>query len=134
MTLIATDDSESEFLYKDETYAVIGICMEVHRTLGHGFLEIVYKDAIEYEIGKRNLSYYRKKEYKIEYKGIILPHKFHADFAIENKIILEVKAAEGGLADDQVAQTINYLKASGCRIGLLVNFGRCRLEYRRLIF
>ena len=85
MTLIATDDSESEFLYKDETYTVIGICMEVHRTLGHGFLEIVYKDAIEYEIGKRNLSYYREKEYKIEYKGIILPHKFHADFAIEIK-------------------------------------------------
>ena len=63
-----------------------------------------------------------------------LPHKFYADFAISDKIILEVKAYEGALADSQIAQTINYLKVSGCKIGLLVNFGRNQLEYMRLIY
>ncbi len=132
MTPIDTDGSG--LLYKDETYRVIGICMDVHRTLGHGFLEIVYKDAIEFELKKKHLHYNREKVFTIAYKGTILPHKFYADFAIGDNIILEVKAAEGGLADAQVAQTINYLKASGCRIGLLVNFGRGDLEFRRLIF
>ena len=127
-------DLKSEFLFKEETYEIIGICMDVHRTLGHGFLEIVYKDAIEFEVRKKGLPYNREKEYTIEYKGIILPHKFFADFVLFDKIILEIKAAEGGLADDQIAQTINYLKASGCKIGLLVNFGHSKLEYKRLIF
>jgi GxxExxY protein len=132
MTRINTDGAS--LLYRDETYKVIGICMEVHRNLGHGFLEIVYKDALEYELKKRNLIYDREKEYKIQYKEIILSHKFYADFVIEESVILELKAAAGGLADHQVAQTINYLKVSGCKIGLLVNFGCSRLEYRRLIF
>ena len=70
--------------------------MDVHRTLGHGFLEIVYKDAIEFELEKRNLSYEREKQYKIEYKGSILPHKFYADFVINDKIILEVKGGWHG--------------------------------------
>ena len=129
-----TDGKESKLLFKDETFRVIGVCMDVHCALGHGFLEIVYKDAIEFELDKRDISCNREKEYKIEYKGIILPHKFYADFVLNDKIILEVKAAENGLANEQVAQTINYLKASGCKIGLLVNFGRSKLEYRRLIF
>jgi GxxExxY protein len=134
MTQIDTDGKWPDFLYKNLTYEVIGVCMDVHRTLGNGFLEIVYKDALEFELNNRKLDYEREKEYKIDYKGVILPHKFYADFVIGSSIILEVKAAEGGLADEQVAQTINYLKASGCRIGLLVNFGRTKLEYRRLIF
>jgi GxxExxY protein len=131
---MATDGNSAEFLFKEETYEIIGICMDVHRTLGYGFLEIVYKDAIELEVKRKELPYGREKEYKIEYKGTILPHKFFADFVLFDKIILEVKAAEGGIADDQVAQTLNYLKVSGCKIGLLVNFGRSKLEYKRLIF
>ena len=123
----------TDFLYKDETYEIIGICMEVHTILGHGFLEIVYKDAIEHELLKRNLPYSREREYKIQYKEIILPHKFYADFVLLDKIILEVKAAEGGFADPQIAQMLNYLKASCYKVGLLVNFGRNKLEYKRLI-
>ena len=131
MARISTDGFE--LLYKEETFEAIGICMDVHRTLGHGFLEIVYKDAMEFEMVKRSIRFDREKEYKIEYKGIILAHKFYADFVVNSKIILEVKAAEGGIADAQLAQCLNYLKASGCKIGLIVNFGRSRLEYRRLI-
>lgn len=82
--------------------------MAVHRTLGHGFLEIIYKDAIEIELRKKAIEFDREKEYNIEYNGIILPHNFYADFVLFDKIILEVKAAEGGLADNQIAQTINY--------------------------
>ena len=108
--------------------------MDVHRTLGHGFLEIVYKDAIELEVRKKEIPYSREKEYKIVYKGTILPHKFYADFVLFDKIILEVKAAEGGLAEEQIAQTLNYSKVSACKIGLLVNFGRLRLDYKRLIY
>jgi GxxExxY protein len=101
-------ETRGELLYKDETYKVIGICMEVHRNLGHGFLEIVYKDAIEFELLQKELLYSREQEFKIDYKGVILPHKFFADFVVENKLILEVKASEGGLADEQIAQTINF--------------------------
>ncbi|MDZ4713940.1 MAG: GxxExxY protein [Cytophagales bacterium] len=118
----------------DETYEIIGICMEVHRVLGHGFLEIVYKDAIEFELLRGEYPYSREKQYQILYKGTILRHSFFADFVVMDKVVLEVKAAEGGLANDHVAQTLNYLKTSGCKVGLLVNFGRRRLEYRRFIF
>ena len=103
MTRITTDGKTSKLVFEDETYELIGICMDVHRTLGHGFLEIVYKDAIEFELGIKGLSFVWEKEYKIDYKKIILPHKYYADFVFLDKIILEVKAAEGGLADDQIA-------------------------------
>ena len=134
MTLHPIMKSCENFPLRDETYSLVGICMEVHRNLGHGFLEIVYKDAIEFELLKKGISFSREKQYSIEYKGTILPHKFYADFVILDRIIIEVKAAEGGLANDQIAQTINYLKTSGCEVGLLVNFGRKSLEYKRLVF
>ena|ERR1043165_569052 len=129
-----SSNQPSKLILETETYAIIGICITVHKTLGHGFSEIVYKDAIELELQQRGIPYEREKEFKIDYKGIILPHRFYADFVINNEIILEGKAQEGGLADIQVPQTINYLKVSGCKVGLLVNFGRTKLQYRRLVF
>jgi GxxExxY protein len=116
------------------TYELIGVCMSVHRELGHGFLEIVYKDAIEKELSEKKIEYHREKEYKIPYKGSILPHKFYADFVVADAIILEVKAAESGLANQQIAQLLNYLKVSGCKVGLLVNFGGESLQYKRIVF
>lgn len=124
----------SEILLKEETYQIIGVCIEVHRELGHGFREIVYGDAIEFEFGQRNIPFEREKEYQVIYKGIKLQHNFYADFVVFKNIILELKAVEGGISDDNVAQTLNYLKVSGCKIGLLINFGRKKLEYKRLIF
>ena len=123
-----------KFPFKDETYEAIGICMEVHRILGHGFLEIVYKDAIEYELIQRQVRYCREKEYLIKYKDIILPHKFFADFVLFDKVILEVKAGEKGISDEFISRMLNYLRASKCKIGLIVNFGRSKLECKRLIF
>ncbi|MBI2968933.1 MAG: GxxExxY protein [Bacteroidetes bacterium] len=121
-----------ELLFKVETHKIIGICMEVHRILGKGFLEIVYKDAIEYECNSRKYEYEREKEFTIHYKHIILSHKFYADFTLFNKIILEVKSCNG-IVDKFVARTLNYLAASKLKVGLIVNFGKDSLEWKRLI-
>ena len=123
-----------ELYFKEEAYQIVGICMEVHRILGHGFLEIVYKDAIEYELAKKQIPYEREKEYLVHYKNSILTHRFFADFVILENIVLEVKAAEGGLSDVFCSMVINYLKVSACKVGLLVNFGRMSLEHKRLVF
>ncbi|GCC51960.1 GxxExxY protein [Chryseotalea sanaruensis] len=109
-------DFDGDFPLKEETYRIIGICMEVHRVLGHGFSEIVYKDAMELEIKTKNIFFEREKEFLIDYKGTILNHIFFAGFIIESNIIVEVKAAEGGMPDANIAQTINYLKASDARL------------------
>ena len=123
-----------EIYLKEEAYQIVGICMEIHRILGHGFLEIVYKDAIEYELIRREISYEREKEYVVHYKNVILSHRFFADFVVFGDIILEVKAAEGGLCDEFTSMLINYLKVSACKVGLLVNFGRKSLEHKRYVF
>ncbi|TDE11625.1 GxxExxY protein [Dyadobacter psychrotolerans] len=121
-----------DLIYKEESYEIIGKCMEVHNELGHGFLEIVYKDALEILFNRDDILYEREKVYPIYFQEILLPHQFYADFVIFNKIILEVKCCNI-LTDEHLAQTINYLKASRNRLGLLVNFGRGKLEYKRLV-
>jgi GxxExxY protein len=124
---------QKNFPLKEETDLIIGIGIEIHKILGHGFLEIVYKDAYEYEFRKKLTEYEREKEYSIPYKDIILPHKFFADFIVLGKIILEIKAKDG-ISDEDYAQTINYLKCSGCKVGLILNFGRLRLDIKRVVF
>ncbi|MGD8782409.1 MAG: GxxExxY protein [Ignavibacteria bacterium] len=121
-----------EIILKEESYSIIGKCFEVHNNLGPGFLEIVYKDALEYEFKKSRIPFEREKEYIVNYKGIKLPHKFYADFVVYDKIILEVKAV-GGIADEFVAQAINYLKVSGNKLALIVNFGELKLNYKRIV-
>jgi GxxExxY protein len=119
-------------LFKEESYKIIGICMEVHNNLGAGFLEIVYKDALEYEFKKANIPFEREKMYEVNYKGIILPHRFYADFVVNEKIILEVKSV-AGIADEFIAQAINYLKVSQNQLTLIVNFGELKLNYKRIV-
>jgi GxxExxY protein len=121
------------FPLKEETDLIIGIGIEIHKILGHGFLEIVYKDAYEYEFRQRLTQYEREKEFSIPYKSIILPHKFFADFVVMDNVILEIKAKDG-IADEDYAQTINYLKCSGCKVGLILNFGRLKLDIKRVVF
>lgn len=123
----------SELIYPKESYDIIGICMDVHRTLGPGLLEVVYKDALEYEFRKKAVLYEREKEYLVKYKEEILPHRFFADFVVLDKIILEVKAVSS-LQNESIARAINYLKISGNRLGLVVNFGTDELVYKRVVF
>lgn len=122
----------SNLIYSEESYKIIGICFEVHNNLGPGFLEIVYKDALEYEFKKAGIQYEREKEYKVTYKDIILPHKFYADFVVMEKIILEVKSVSA-IVDEFIAQSINYLKVSENKLALLVNFGELKLNSKRLV-
>ncbi|QQQ28566.1 GxxExxY protein [Chryseobacterium indoltheticum] len=119
-------------IYKEESYEIIGICMEIHNYLGHGFSEIVYKDALEIEFRKAGIFYEREKEYEVVYKGIILPHKFYADFVISEKIILEIKG-KSQIAEADLAQSINYLKVSENKLAIIVNFGETKLNYKRIV-
>jgi GxxExxY protein len=117
---------------EDETYKIIGICMEVHRNLGPGLLEIIYKDAIEIELKEKNIFFEREKEFTIEYKGKILPHKFYCDFVVNGDIILEIKAVKD-LSNEHTAQILNYIKLANSEIGLLVNFQTKSLQYKRFV-
>lgn len=124
--------SDKEYPLQQESYQIIGICMEVHRILGKGLLEIVYKDAIEYELRNKEIPYEREKKYDVEYKGIILPHHFYADFVLFDQIILEVKAQKG-IVEDHVSWVLNYLAISKCPLALIINFGEDSLITKRLI-
>lgn len=119
-------------VHKDKSYDIIGKCFEVHNNLGAGFLEIVYKDALEYEFKKANIPFEREKEYTVNYKGVILPHKFYADFVVYDSIILEVKAVSA-IKDIFVAQAINYLKVSKRQLALIVNFGESQVNSKRIV-
>jgi GxxExxY protein len=123
----------SDIFYKEESYKIIGICMEVHNNLGMGFKEAVYQEALEFEFKDHNIPFMREKQFKIDYKGIILPHKYYADFIVYKSIILEVKSATF-IVDRFVAQTINYLKASGIKLGIIANFGERSFTYKRIVF
>lgn len=125
--------SKTNYPLQEQTGEIIRISLDIHKHLGHGFLEIVYKDACEYELYLNDLLFEREKMYEINYKEIILPHKFYADFVIFDQIILEIKAKDG-IAPEDMAQTLNYLKCSGCKIGLILNFGRMKLDIKQVIF
>ena len=122
-----------DFPFKEETYQIIGICMDVQKTLGYGFSEAVYKDAKELEFIDAPLRYLRERELAVAYKGRILRHRFITDFLCCEKIIVEVKSSNAGIIEDHIAQTLNYLRVSDNTIGLIINFGKRRLEYKRLI-
>ncbi len=129
---MAKNNNMGNIIYQEESYKIIGLCMEVHNNLGPGFLEIVYKDALEYEFIRENIPYQREKEYIVNYKEIILKHKFFADFVIYDKIILELKAVSR-IADEHIAQAINYLKVSNNKLALIINFGELKLSTKRIV-
>jgi GxxExxY protein len=119
-------------IYKEESYKIIGCCMDVHRELGKGHDELIYKDALEIEFNQRGIPFSRERQYVVTYKGVVLPHRYFADFVIMEKIILEAKAIEC-LTDAHIKQTLNYLAASKLKLGLLVNFGEESLSYKRVV-
>ena len=122
----------AELLYREETHRLIGLCMEIHRELGKGHDEVIYKDALVVELSRAVIPFDREKKYEVHYKGVLLPHHYYADFVIWDKIIFEAKAVEK-LTDSHIKQVLNYLAASKLRVGLLVNFGGDSLEWKRAI-
>ena len=114
------------------TYEILGAAMAVHRTLGCGFLETIYQQALRIEFGLRHIPFQSEVPCHIEYKGHRLDGSCRLDFVCFGEIVVEIKARSAtGPAD--VAQILNYLAASGHQLALLINFGPARLEYRRYI-
>lgn len=124
-------NNDSNLLFKEESYKIIGAAMEVHRLLGCGFVEAIYQEALEKEFALKKIPFEREKELTVSYKGNILTKTFKADFVCYNKIILELKAVKE-FADEHYAQIYNYLRASGMDLGILINFGTASLEYERV--
>jgi len=119
--------------YKHESYKIIGAAMEVHKILGPGFLEPVYQEALAVEFTEQNIPFEKEKCLPIQYKDVTLTKKYVADFICYNKIIVELKALSD-LTSDHEIQLINYLKATQMKLGILINFGKSSLQYKRLIF
>ena len=115
-----------------QTYTIIGAAMEVHRTLGCGFLESVYRRALVVEFLHREIAFASEVAVTVSYKGETLPGAFRADFICDDSILVEVKALSS-LGNGEIAQTLNYLKAAKLHRGLLLNFGAPRLQYRRIV-
>lgn len=106
--------------------------MEVHKTLGNGFLEEVYQEALEIELKSQNIPYEREKTINIQYKGVQLSKYYKVDFLCYDNIIVELKALSE-LNGNHRSQVINYLKATGLKVGLLINFGQSSLKYERIV-
>ena len=117
---------------KNECYNIIGCAMEVHSELGHGFLEAVYQEALTIVLLEKGIPFLKEKVLDITFKGILLTKKYVADFLCYDEVIVELKASEA-LTDTDTAQVLNYLKATGKNIGLLLNFGTPKLQIKRVI-
>ncbi|MBZ0068292.1 MAG: GxxExxY protein [Thiobacillus sp.] len=122
-----------ELVFRDEVYAVVGAAIEVHRELGAGFLEAVYQETMERELAYRNIPFSPQCEFVINYKGQPLGKRYVCDLLCFEGILVEIKAMDK-LTGREEAQLINYLKAAGLPVGLLINFGsHGKLEWRRLV-
>jgi GxxExxY protein len=122
-----------DLLLKDEVYAIVGAAMAVHNELRSGFAECVYQESIEIELALRGIPFERQKQLIINYKGRPLESLFFADLVCYGSIIVELKS-QRNLAGYEEAQVINYLRATGLRVGLLINFGDPgRLDWHRYV-
>ena len=116
-----------------ETYAIIGAAMEVHNVLGRGFLESVYSEAFAVELNARKIAFRREAPLNVVYKGTALPCQFKVDFICLDNVLVELKALPR-LSTSEVAQILNYLKATKMRKGLLINFGAEKLQCKRYVW
>jgi GxxExxY protein len=124
---------KTELIYKDESYAIIGACFAVYKEKGCGFLEPVYHECLEIECEWQRIPFLTKQPQTLRYRDRTLIQTFTPDFICYDKIIVEIKAVST-LVDEHRAQLLNYLNATGCELGLLVNFGHYpKMEYERLI-
>lgn len=123
----------ADIIYKEESYRIVGACFEVYKEMGSGFLEPVYRECLELEFALQELPSKPQAELTLTFKGRPLKSKYIPVFILFDRIVLEIKAVKQ-LADEHRAQIHNYLKATGYRLGLLVNFGHYpKIEYERVV-
>ena len=122
-----------KLIEKELTQRVIGAAMEVHKVLGCGFLEAVYQEALEIELRERGIRFSRQPEIKIQYKSHTLSKTYQPDMLVEDRLVVELKALDRISAAEE-SQLLNYLKATGIKVGLLINFGARSLEWKRMVF
>ncbi len=132
MPMPTNKENGANFLFKELTYKIIGIAMQIHKKLGPGFLEAVYEEVLLIEFAKNNVSFENQVPLDICYNGIKLRKKYRADFIIENKILLEIKKVSNLTKIDEM-QMINYLRVTKLKVGLVLNFGRTSLQWKRII-
>ena len=131
--MLEIDDSgESKLLHEATTGKIIGAAFEVHDELGYGFLERVYQRALQVELLRRGASAEIEKRVQVQYKGVVVGD-YDADLIVDDCVAVEIKVAPQYDKRDE-AQLLNELKATGIKVGMLVNFGRSKLEYKRLVF
>ena len=124
------ENEKDKMIFPHEAYEIIGAAMEVHNTLGQGFLESVYQEALEIEMRKRNIPFTAQTKIQIQYKDVPMEHYFVADFVCYDKIIVELKSVSTILPEHE-AQIINYLRATGFKLGILLNFNEESLFFKR---
>ena len=122
---------DKEIIYKDLSYEIIGVAMEVHRELGNGFLEKVYENALMVLLNERGIKAEQQKEIKVYFRGAIIGN-YIADILIEDSIIVELKTVER-IVDIHRAQVMNYLKATRLKLAMIINFKNKSLEYERIV-
>lgn len=127
------NNKDDEFLYKDLTYKIIGIAMEIHRELQSGFLEAVYEEVMGKEFKKAKIPFENQVRVDIYYKEEKLDKQYQADFIIDKEVLVELKGINK-ITDIERAQVINYLKATGLKVGLIINFGGKSLEWERIVY
>lgn len=125
-------ESDNKILYKEESFKIIGACMKVHRSLGAGFLEAVYEEALEKEFLIQNIPFKRQLKLELYYENVKLNKYYRADFLCYDSIVLEIKAVNH-IPDTFYAQLKNYLRCSNMELGVLINFGTPSLTYKRII-
>lgn len=122
----------NNLIFKEESYLIVGLCMNIHRVLGMGLKEINYKDALEMDLEEHGIPHYREKMFEVFYKGKRLRHPYYADFVLYNSIIVEIKSVSG-IMDAHFAQVKSYLAVSNMKLALIINFGEPSLTYRRIL-
>lgn len=125
-------DAANKILYREESFAIIGACMKVHRTLGAGFLEAVYEEALEREFQNQQIPFKRQVKLSLYYDNVLMKKQYRADFICYDEIIVEIKAVSL-IPTAFYAQLQNYLKCTNIELGMLINFGTSSLTYKRMI-
>jgi len=126
--------NREDLIYPEEAYAIFGACFEVYNQMGNGFVEPVYQECLEIEMGMRLIPFSPQHELQLRYRGRPLKRKYIPDFVCYEKIVVEIKAVSS-LADEHRAQVHNYLAATGYQLGLLINFGHAKgVQYERIVY